>query len=199
MRRLTKKDIPNLISFFRLACVGILVWMFCLDRLDLAFCVYIVAMASDLLDGYLARRNNWITNLGKLLDPFADKLLQIVTLACFWARGYLTWAPFAIITAKELVLIMGGLLLLRERSMVVYSNWFGKMAAALFFLAVVATFFCKQPWVTPWYGYFMTGAIAISVMAMVQYAWKAAIHPLILEKRNAREAAKAPENPPKAD
>ncbi|MGI6316478.1 MAG: CDP-alcohol phosphatidyltransferase family protein [Christensenellales bacterium] len=189
MRRLTKNDIPNIISFFRLTCVGVLIWMFHINRIDLAFYTYLIAMTSDFLDGYLARRYGWITDLGKLLDPFADKLLQIVTLACFWKQGYLTWIPFAIITVKELVMIIGGLLLLKERNTVVFSNWFGKIAAGLFFIAMIATFLSKLPWVAPWYGYLMHVAVFVSVAAMAQYAWKVLKHPSINAKQNSANTA----------
>ena len=72
-----KKQIPNMLSVFRLILIGVFIALFKNERYLLSFFVYIFAFGTDILDGWLARRNNWITNIGKVLDPLADKLMLI--------------------------------------------------------------------------------------------------------------------------
>ena len=78
------RHIPNILSVLRIIMVGVFAYLFAIGRPLAALSVYVLAFLTDILDGYLARRNNWITNLGKLLDPFADKLLIVVALICIY-------------------------------------------------------------------------------------------------------------------
>ena len=83
-RRLT---LPNLISLGRIAACPVLFWLALIPDSGTgfwAFGVFVVAALSDLWDGYLARKHNWITDFGKLLDPLADKLLLVATLVPFY-------------------------------------------------------------------------------------------------------------------
>ena len=66
-----------MLSVFRLILIGVFVALFKNERYLLSFFVYIFAFGTDILDGWLARRNNWITNVGKVLDPLADKLMVL--------------------------------------------------------------------------------------------------------------------------
>jgi CDP-diacylglycerol--glycerol-3-phosphate 3-phosphatidyltransferase len=73
----------------------------------LAFALFVVAMITDLCDGYLARRSNSVTELGKLMDPLADKVLVSLLLLAFWRMG-LRYVPFwmvAVVIARELLIL----------------------------------------------------------------------------------------------
>ena len=132
------RHIPNILSGLRLALVGVFVWLFQQDRMMEALLVFITAFLTDLLDGYLARRNNWITNVGKVLDPLADKLMLISALICFYLKGWIPLWLLAVVLAKELIMIIGGAVLFRKK-VVVYADWFGKTAAGVFNAAVAVT------------------------------------------------------------
>jgi CDP-diacylglycerol--glycerol-3-phosphate 3-phosphatidyltransferase len=84
---LSRLDLPNVITVARIvACPAVFVLIFSTNptHLALAFVLFVVAAASDLWDGYLARKHGWITDTGKLLDPVADKLLLFSTLVPFF-------------------------------------------------------------------------------------------------------------------
>ena len=83
------KNIPNILSVIRIMLVAVFVYSaFCISD-KVALVVFLIAGATDVLDGYLARRNNWITDLGKILDPFADKLMQCTVLVSLYIKRYI--------------------------------------------------------------------------------------------------------------
>ena len=77
------KNIPNILSVIRIILVLVFVVVFFLPISKIwALIVFLTAGATDVVDGFLARKFNWITDLGKILDPFADKLMQCTVLVC---------------------------------------------------------------------------------------------------------------------
>jgi CDP-diacylglycerol--glycerol-3-phosphate 3-phosphatidyltransferase len=122
-RRLT---IPNLITLARIAVCPILFMMIMAPgtgaRLG-AFALFVVAGLSDVWDGYLARKYGWITDVGKLLDPLADKLLLVATLVPFYLLsqrpGVIDDVPFwGPLPMWVLVVIFG-----RELFMTLFRSW----------------------------------------------------------------------------
>ena len=118
------KHIPNILSGLRLGMVGLFIYFFRRDNILAALIVYAAAFFTDILDGYLARRNGWISDLGKILDPLADKLMLLCALVCFYFKGWL---------------LIGGLLILNKKNVVVVSDWWGKFAAGFFNVSVILT------------------------------------------------------------
>ena len=160
-------NIPNILSLIRLILVGVFYYVFQIPNHTLALVIFLVAGATDLLDGYIARKYNMITDLGKLLDPLADKLLLIVALFCLYSAGKVPLLFPVLATAKELAMIIGGALLLTKRHQVVYAKVVGKVAAATFFAGVVLSFF--SPDVYPFHIFLLSVGLGISFAAMVSY------------------------------
>lgn len=99
--------IPNAICIVRIALVPPVILLLLEQRYDLALALFVVAGGSDGLDGFLAKRFNWQTRLGGLLDPIADKLLVSGT---FIALGWLGLVPFgvvAIVVGRDVVIVAG--------------------------------------------------------------------------------------------
>lgn len=149
------KYIPNILSFIRIALVGVFIYLFFLDyprNILWALLTFLVAGATDVVDGYLARRNNWITDLGKIIDPLADKLMQCTVLICMLIKNLLpVWlvVPFIL---KEAVILIGGLFVSKRMSKVVVSNVFGKLTVVFFYGAILICmlardFLAANPWV----------------------------------------------------
>ena len=131
------KFIPNVLCVIRISLVFVFIYLALNDMLYGALVAFLVAGATDVLDGYLARRNNWITDLGKILDPFADKLMQCTVLVILY---YLDILPiwFALVfLLKEVITLVMGLLVIKKRNVVVVSKWYGKAAVCLFYATVV--------------------------------------------------------------
>ena len=131
------KNIPNILSFIRIILVFVFVFVFfVLESPIWALIIFLTAGATDVVDGYLARRFNWITNLGKILDPFADKFMQCTALVCLCIKSFVPLWFVLVFFAKELATLIIGLLVIKRRSVVVVSKWYGKAAVCLFYLAI---------------------------------------------------------------
>ncbi len=96
--------------------------------------IYALAWFTDALDGYLARRNGWITEVGKWLDPLADKVMQFTAAICFTVDNKIFLALLIPLTIKEIGMLLGGLFIMKKRKIVVQARWYGKVATVLLFL-----------------------------------------------------------------
>ena len=138
------KHIPNILSIIRICLVFVFIALFFADMIYAALFVFLLAGATDVLDGYLARRNGWISNLGKILDPFADKLMQCTVLVCLFIKHYIPlWfvLPFII---KEVLMLLLGAIVIKRRSVVVVSKWYGKLTVCLFYGTIVLAVLLKD-------------------------------------------------------
>lgn len=102
-------DIPNLITVFRFLLVPPVVLALLNERPGTALILFFIAGFSDALDGYLAKRNNWSSRLGALMDPLADKLLLV---SSFVALGWLGWIPVwlaVLVVLRDLVIVSGAI------------------------------------------------------------------------------------------
>ena len=134
-------NIPNVLTIIRLFLVPVFMLVYSIDSGDFkvrlaAAAVFIIASATDVLDGYIARKYNKITDFGKLADPVADKLMQLFVIGCLAFDDRISMWILVVFAFKELVLILGGLNLLKEK-FVVQSKWSGKIATAILFLCII--------------------------------------------------------------
>lgn len=103
-------DIPNIITVFRFLLVPPLVLLLLQEQFGLGLLIFGVAGFSDGLDGYLAKRFNWTSRLGALMDPLADKLLLV---SSFITLGWLERIPLwlvSVVILRDLVIVVGALL-----------------------------------------------------------------------------------------
>lgn len=168
------RHIPNILSCIRIALVFVFIYFFVKQSYLACLIIYVSAFATDVLDGFLARRFNWISNFGKLVDPLADKLMLLTALACLVAVRKFPIYLLAVIVIKELLMIIGGYILLKKKKVTVYADIWGKAATALFVASVTLTL------VNLAFGEFIPSwiltvlfvlAIAVSLMSMFHYAY----------------------------
>ncbi|MCL1792383.1 MAG: CDP-alcohol phosphatidyltransferase family protein [Oscillospiraceae bacterium] len=140
------KYIPNMLSAIRLLLVPVFVCLFFVyyeEHIYLPLLVFAFAGMTDIVDGYLARRNNWVTNLGKFLDPLADKLLQCSVLVCFTVKKIVPWWLAGMFMLKELFMICGALIVLKKIKVTVKSHWYGKFTTGVFYAIAFLVFMFK--------------------------------------------------------
>ncbi len=135
------KNIPNILSVIRLCMVPVFVYLFFLDypkNVWTAVFVFFLAGATDVLDGWLARKNNWISNVGKILDPLADKMMQCAALVSFYVKNIIPLWLLLVYVTKELLILAGAVFVFRKKSVVVKSSFWGKFAVCVFYLSIAA-------------------------------------------------------------
>ena len=148
-------NIPNLLSYIRLIMLPVFLHMYrqATDTSDYvrAFIVLGVAMLTDAVDGFIARKFNMITQWGKIIDPIADKLLQGI-LAIAVMGNYPPMKLFVIIFAiKEIYMIIMNLWLVRYDPEIVRARLFGKIVTVLIDVTVgLLLIFTKVPSVYVW-------------------------------------------------
>lgn len=129
--------IPNLITSLRILIIIPYIIFFLNDNYILAVVMLLLSGLSDLLDGIVARKFDQITELGKVLDPVADKLtlLAVVVSLCFKFPEII---PLAIIFfLKDITMIIGGLFLIKKKFEPIAAKWYGKIATAVFYACAV--------------------------------------------------------------
>lgn len=132
-------NIPNCLTSVRIALLPVVVWRFVIGDKTGAMIAYLTAMLTDAIDGFIARRFNQVTALGKLLDPLADKLSLITLMSLFVCDGEIPLWVLGIILVKEIALVIGGGVALR-RGIVVYALPIGKVTTVAFVTSMVARF-----------------------------------------------------------
>jgi cardiolipin synthase len=104
------RHLPNLISMVRVLLVVPVVWSLLNDRFSVAIWLFLIAGASDGLDGFLAKRYGWSSRLGGILDALADKFLLVSTFVCLWWLGLFPWWLVMAVLARDLIIVTGAII-----------------------------------------------------------------------------------------
>lgn len=134
------KHVPNILTIIRFLLIPFIIYFLAINQYIVGVILFIISGITDVVDGAMARKFNFITDFGKLMDPLADKLTQISVLATLMIKELIPVWILAIVIAKEAVMIAGASFLY-GRDVVVSSKWFGKLATVLFFIAIVCSCF----------------------------------------------------------
>lgn len=137
------KHIPNILTIIRFLLIPFIVYFIFTGQFILAFVFFTISGMTDVADGFIARKFNLVSNFGKLMDPLADKLTQISTLASLVFANIIPLWILIIVLVKEFIMIVGASFLY-GKDVVVYSKWYGKLATVLFYLAIVLSLILKQ-------------------------------------------------------
>ena len=137
------KHIPNTLTIIRFLLIPLIVLYIFTGNYILAFVFFTISGITDIADGFIARKFNLISNFGKLMDPLADKLTQIATLASLVFTHIIPIWILLIVLLKEFIMIVGASFLY-GKDVVVYSKWYGKLATVLFYIAIVISLLLKQ-------------------------------------------------------
>lgn len=137
------KHIPNTLTIVRFLLIPFILFYIFTGNYILAFIFFTISGITDVVDGFIARKFNLISNFGKLMDPLADKATQVATLASLVIIDIIPIWILIIVLIKEFVMIVGASFLY-GKDVVVYSRWYGKAATVLFYLAIVCSLLLKQ-------------------------------------------------------
>lgn len=126
--------VPNFLSLFRLVLILVFVQTYAVKNQPIWGCgVLVLSGITDILDGYIARSCNMVSDLGKILDPVADKLTQLVTLICLVRRFPVMLLPLGIMLVKELVGAFLFFAAIKQSGQIQSSHWHGKLNTVLLY------------------------------------------------------------------
>ena len=137
------KHIPNLLTIARFLLIPFIIIFAVQDNYVMAIIFLTLSGITDILDGFIARKYNLITDFGKLIDPLADKLTQISILTVLVIKNIIPFWILAIVLLKEFLMVSGASFLY-GKELVVSSKWYGKLATVLFYSAIVISLLLKQ-------------------------------------------------------
>jgi cardiolipin synthase len=165
------KYVPNAITLLRLLMVPFFAFIYFSGTKNAqvyALALFLAAGATDMLDGYLARKYNVVSVVGIVLDPLADKLMLLTALACLTFKGVIPLWTLAVMLVVEGALILAGIYLyFNEEKDVVPAGKLGKAATVLFAAAVSLMILIPgnpATWIIFW------GALGAKVASFVNYA-----------------------------
>ena len=128
--------IPNLLSFIRIILVPINVVLYLKKHMVAATVLVVVSGASDMLDGFIARTFNQVSDLGKLLDPIADKLTMLAVVFLVAIHHLPMRVMLYVMMAKEGIMLLGALVLFKTGARTCQSKLFGKLATAALYVTI---------------------------------------------------------------
>ena len=145
MKQITRKQIftiPNFLSFLRLCMIPLIIWLYCSqENYALTAAVLVLSGITDTVDGFIARRFNMVTDIGKALDPIADKLTQASVMFCLLTRFQMMLIPLLLLIFKELCNGIMSLVVIKKTGKVCGADWHGKVCTwllyAMMFLHIV--------------------------------------------------------------
>lgn len=162
------KHIPNILTIIRFIFVPFIIVALALNNYILALVLFTLSSISDILDGYIARKYNAISDFGKLMDPLADKLTQLSILVTLSLKNIIPLWIAIILICKELVLICGASFLYGKQ-LVVSSKWYGKLTTVLLYLAVVSSFMIHIFNLPHFDIYIYVLAVILAIFSLISY------------------------------
>ncbi len=149
-------NLPNKLTLFRIILVPVMVIISFLNipgsflgiptTMWILNLIFIIASITDKLDGYLARKNNQVTNFGKFLDPIADKILVIAAMILFVQMGRLpAWIPIIVIF-REFAVSGYRLIVVQNNGTVIAANIWGKLKTVTQMLGIIFMFLTNHPY-----------------------------------------------------
>ena len=124
-------SIPNLLSYFRLLLIPVFIVLYVHEEFTAALITLAVSGLSDILDGRIARKYNMVTDLGKVLDPVADKLTQCAMMLCVAMRYPAMWWLLGLHVVKEIIMLVMGWYVLKKTDTVNSAIWVGKLCVMM--------------------------------------------------------------------
>lgn len=162
--------VPNLLSFFRLCLIPPIVWLYSVRQDYLwTLLVLILSSVTDIIDGFIARRFNMISDFGKALDPVADKLTQAAMLFCLVGRFSYMLVPLVLLVVKEVVTGITALISIKRTNVVKGAVWHGKLTTvALYSMMAIHLIWYNIPYAV---SLILVGVcVGIMLMSFIMYA-----------------------------
>ncbi len=137
------KYVPNILTLIRFLLIPLILILLSQGKYIDAIIVFSISGITDILDGVIARKFNFISDFGKLMDPLADKFTQISMLVMLTVKKIIPLWIVIVVFIKEFCMICGASFLY-GKELVVSSKWYGKASTTLFYIAIVVSLILKK-------------------------------------------------------
>ncbi len=160
--------IPNLLSLLRLLMIPVFVYLYLNGHPEATAYVLLLSGLTDVIDGWVARTFNQVSDFGKAFDPVADKLTQAAMLLCLFTRfPKMIWI-FVLMAIKELFAGISGLIVIKRTGIVQSAQWHGKVTTMLLYGMMIVHLIWQE--IPLWASNILTAAcVAMMALSMVLY------------------------------
>lgn len=135
--------VANILTFCRIVLIAPFLYFFITERYIEATAILTASGLSDCFDGLLARKLNQVSDLGKLLDPVADKLTLVAVAVCICIMFPIVIPLMIILALKDLLMLCGGLYMIKKGIKPPAAKWYGKVGTIVFYFSVCLIVFLK--------------------------------------------------------
>lgn len=166
---------PNKLTVFRMIMVPVFVAVLlsgCFGDAGkwISLAIFVIASMTDWLDGYLARKNNLVTDFGKFMDPLADKLLVCSAIICLMDMGKIPSWIVIIIIAREFI-ISGFRLVASDNGIVIAANYWGKFKTVFQMLMIIVMLMDLGGVFAVVETVLLYASLALTVISLIDYVW----------------------------
>ena len=174
-------NIANIVTVIRILLAPVFIYLLLLDNGHdsyiryIAALLFVFAITTDSVDGLLARQRNLVTDLGKLIDPIADKVLTGGALVGLSILGEIPWWITIVILVREIGITVFRFIALRDR--VIAASWLGKVKTVVQAVAISLALFPFWQFLGQWINWvnavLIVLALVLTVVSGVEYLWQA--------------------------
>ncbi|MDD7408316.1 MAG: CDP-diacylglycerol--glycerol-3-phosphate 3-phosphatidyltransferase [Anaerovoracaceae bacterium] len=167
-------NLPNKLTTMRMILVPVFIVLYLMNYNIAALVVFVVASFTDFLDGHLARKNNLVTDYGKIMDPLADKLLVTSALVCMVQLQVVPAWMVIVILAREFA-ITGLRAVAASEGIVIAAAWSGKVKTVTQMIAVIFLLLNNWPFSLvniPFATIMLWIAVIMTIYSGCEYIWK---------------------------
>lgn len=133
--------VPNVLSMFRIVLIPFIAWTYFNEKMEYHYLVSLSLLflsgATDVIDGFVARHFDMVSDVGKILDPIADKLTQFTVVICLAVNIPMMSVVAIIIFAKELLMLIGAVVLIKNGCETPYARWWGKLTTVVLYATML--------------------------------------------------------------
>ena len=163
------KHVPNILTIVRFILIPFIVYFAMKEQYIITTIILIISGITDILDGIIARKFNFITDFGKLMDPLADKATQVATLVVLVLQNIIPFWILAVVIIKEFIMVAGASFLYGKET-VVFSKWYGKLSTVLFYIAIFSSLIIKYFNITfNFADYIYYLAVAVTIFSLIMF------------------------------
>lgn len=138
--------IPNFLSLIRILLIIPFIYFFASQQYFWSGVMVAASGLTDCFDGLIARKLNQVTDLGKLLDPVADKLTLVAVAVCMGMLFKNVLLFVILLITKDLLMLVGGFVLIKNKIKPPAALWYGKLATLLFYFSITILVGLKAVW-----------------------------------------------------